>query len=150
MNDHRRCSEMIRALFTLSSLANVLGGAGLLVLVAVGVTAYPGHRFPPIAIAVGGVLLVQGFYSAGYAQRWWRAWDEAASGALLAGQLISGCVALLTIYYAIFYNPRAANGGVEPAPFFSGALMGLNSLLALILLYASDALKRRTRGSAAT
>jgi hypothetical protein len=142
-------NEMLRALFALSSFANAFGGILLLLLVAIGVTAYSGERFPVIAIAVGGVLLVQGIFSAGYVQDWWSAWDLTASGALLAGQLISGCVGLATIAYAILYVPRASNGGVEPAPFFSGAMIAVNALLALILLWTSGALTP-TRARAAT
>lgn len=142
-------NEMLRALFALSSFANAFGGVVLLLLVAIGVTAYSAERFPVIAIGVGGVLLVQGIYSAGYAQNWWDAWGITASGALLAGQLISGCVGVATIAYAILYVPRAANGGVEPAPFFSGAMIAVNALLALILLWTSGSLTP-TRESGAT
>jgi hypothetical protein len=141
--------EMLRALFALSSFANAFGGTLLLLLVAIGVTAYSGERFPVIAIAVGGVLLVQGSYSAGYVQHWWRGWGLTTSGALLAGQLIAGCVGIATIAYAILYVPRASNGGVEPAPFFSGAMIAVNALLALILLWTSGALTP-TRERAAT
>lgn len=139
---------MLKRLFTLSSFANALGGTVLLVLVAVGVTAYPGHRFPVIAVGVGGVLLVQGLFSAGYTQNWWRAWGDLAPGALLAGQLISGCVGLATVAYAIFYNARASNGGIEPGPFFSGVMIGVNALLALILLFSSGVLTPKTRARA--
>src|SRR5438067_6770975 len=132
VNDNDDGNEMLRALFALSSFANAFGGILLLLLVAIGVTAYSGERFPVIAIAVGGVLLVQGSYGAGYVQHWWKGWGRTASGALLGGQLVAGCVGVATIAYAILYVPRASNGGVEPAPFFAGAMITVNALLGLI------------------
>ena len=150
MTSERERNEFLRALFGLSSLLNVLAGLTLLALVATGVTAYPGHRFPIIAMAVGGVLLMQGVYGAGYAQDWWESREGIANGAMLAGQMVAWCAALLTIYYAIVINPRAANGGVEPGPFFSGVLIALNALLALTLLYVEDGLTPKTRARGRT
>jgi hypothetical protein len=143
-------SELLSAAFTLSSVGNALGGAMLLILVATGVTAYPGHNFPVIAIAVGCVLLVQGLYSAGYVQGWWRISREVARGALLSGPLISACAAIATLVYAVYYNPRADNGGIEPAPFFAGALMAVNALLAFVLVATSRVATQQPRAREST
>jgi hypothetical protein len=143
-------NDLLRGAFTLSSVANAFGGAILLILVATGATAYPGHRFPIVAIAVGAVLLIQGVYAAAYTQEFWRIPPEVAAGALLGGELVSLCAAAATLVYAIVYNQRASNGGVEPGPFLAGAMMGANALLALILLFKSGALTPRTRERAGT
>lgn len=141
-------SGILSAAFTLSSAANAVGGVMLLILVAIGATAYPGHRFPIIAIAVGSVLLIQGVYSFGYAQHWWPLSRDILSGALLGGQLISICAAVTTLVYAIFYNARASTGGVEPGPFFAGVTMGVNALLALTVVAAGRAVTpRRSRNA---
>ena len=132
---------MVKSLFTLSSCANVLGGA---VLVALwGMSAISGSRpqLPFVVLAIGGAMLIQGLYSAGYSLGWWSAWGDLASGALLAGQLISGCVGFGLLMLAIFHFPRASNGGVEPGPVLAALLIGANALVCLILLVAAGALK---------
>lgn len=150
MNERQSGSEMLRALFALSSLGNVLGGVTLLLLVAAGVVVDPRYAVPVIAILIGGSMLIQGLYSFGYAQHWWSRWGSTASGALLAGQLLSLCAGVATVAYAIFYVERASNGGIEPGPFFSGVMIGANALLALIVLGTSGALTPNSRARAGT
>lgn len=141
---------MTRDIFALSSFANAAAGVGLLILVATGVSTDPPRAVPVIAIAVGSLLLIQGSFSLGYAQRWWESWGSRATGVLLAGQLASIVAGVATIAYAILYVPRASNGGVEPAPFFSGVAITVNALLALIVVGSSGALRPTTRGRAAS
>ncbi len=150
MTDNSELVEMLNGVFMLSSWANVFGALTLLALVTTGVIVDPGHSVPIIAIVIAGVMLAQGIYSAGYEAGWWAAWRRAAAGALLAGQLISLCLGLATIAYAIFYVPRASNGGVEPGPFFSGALITANAALAVVTLAVTGVLTPRTRGNART
>jgi len=94
-------------------------------------------------------MVIQGLYSVGYALDWWSAWGDLASGALLAGQLISGCFGLWLLITAIFHFPRASNGGVEPGPVLAALLIGANALLGLILLLAAGTLKPKTPARAA-
>lgn len=109
----------------------------------------PAHHFYPLLLAVAGTMIIQGLYSAGYARGWWSQRGRLASGALLAGQLISGCCGVWMLYYGVFINIRASNGGIEPAPILAALMIGANSLLALLLLFSSGALTPKTRARAA-
>ena len=140
---------MLKSLFTLSSFGNILAGA---VLVAMwGGSAISGSRpsLPFIVLAVGGAMVIQGLYGFGYTLGWWSALGDLASGALLAGQLISGCIGFGLLMTAIFHFPRASNGGVEPGPVLAALLIGANALLGLILLLAAGTLKPKTPARAA-
>jgi hypothetical protein len=136
---------VIKTLFTLSSFANILGGAVLGAMWAGSALTDPPHRVPPVVLTIGGSMVIQGLYSLGYSLGWWRAWGGVASGALLAGQLIMGCVGLRLLVMGIFYNERAANGGIEPGPVLAALMIGVNALLALVLLATSGVLTPKMR-----
>lgn len=126
---------MLKRLFTLSSFANVLGGALLFFTWAANAATDPQHHVPVIVFAIGGSMIIQGLYSAGYTLGWWAAWGDIAAGALLAGQLISGCVGLGMLIAGIAHNASSNDG--EAAPVLAGLLIGINALLALIVLLTS-------------
>ena len=138
----------LRTLLMLSSFANIAGGLVLFGTWAINFATDPQHHVPPIVFAIGGSMIIQGAYTAAYLLSRWRPWGDLATGALLAGQLISGCVGLGLLLVAIFHFPRASNGGVEPGPVLAALLIGVNALLALILLVARGALKPKTPGRA--
>lgn len=144
MIEHTGRREILRTLFTLSSLVNVLGGAVLAAIWGRNAFTDPQHHVPLIVLAIGGSMMIQGFYSTGYSLGWWKAWGDISTGALLAGQLISGCVGLGMLVDGIFYMARATNGGIEPAPVLAGLMIGVNALLGLILLVLSGVLAPKT------
>jgi hypothetical protein len=82
-------------------------------------------------------------YSLGYVRGWWRAWGDVASGALLSGQLLSGCVGIGGFLISFGYNMRTPNGDFEPAPTLAGLLMTVNAALALALLLRQGVLRPR-------
>jgi len=134
---------LLRRLLLLSSFANVAGGLVLSFTWASNFLTDPQHHVPLIVLAVGGSMIIQGGYTAAYLLGRWRPWGDLASGALLAGQLISGCVGLGMLLNGIFYTARASNGDFEPAPILAGLLIGGNALLALILLLGEGVLTPR-------
>lgn len=129
---------MLNRLLTVSSFANVLAGAVLFVTWASNWATDPERHVPIIVCAIGCAMMIQGLYSAGYTLDWWRAWGDLASGALVAGQLISGCVGLGMLIAAIAHNASQPDG--EMVPVIAGLMIGVNALLALILLWTSGAL----------
>jgi hypothetical protein len=139
---------VLNRLFTLSSSANVLAGAVLVFTWAANAVTDPRHHVPIIVFAIGTSMIIQGLYSAGYALGWWEAWGDLAAGALLAGQLIAGCAGLGMLVAGIAHN--ASNSDAEMAPVLAGLMIGVNALLALIVLAKSGALRPRTRARAAT
>jgi len=106
----------------------------------------PQHHVPVIVFAIGASMIIQGVYSAGYALGWWQAWRDVAAGALLAGQLISGCVGLGMLISGIAHN-SASNDG-EMAPALAGLMIGVNALLALSLLFTSGKITSKSSASA--
>jgi hypothetical protein len=141
--------SLLRTLLMLSSIANIAGGLVLFGTWAINFATDPQHHVPPIVFAIGGSMIIQGSYTAAYLLGRWRPWGDLASGALLAGQLISGCIGLRVLVMGIFYNERASNGGIEPGPVLAGLMIGVNALLSLILLFSSGALKPKTPARAA-
>ena len=131
---------MLNRLLTLSSLANVLGGAVLFFTWAVNWVSDPGRHVPIIVLAIGASMIIQGLYTVGYSLGWWDGWREIASGALLAGQLISGCIGLGMLITGIISNSQ--NGDQEMAPVLAGLMIGVNALLALLVLVSSRAISR--------
>ena len=134
---------MLSRLFTLSSFVNVAAGAVLFLTWAVNWASDPGRHVPIIVLAIGGSMMIQGLYSAGYTLGWWEAWGDLAAGALLAGQLISGCVGLGMLVNGIAYNMHPVNGDMEMAPVLAGFLIGVNALLGLIELILSGKISLR-------
>ena len=126
---------MLNRLFLLSSFANVAGGTVLFFTWAVNWVSDPGHHVPLIVLAIGGSMMIQGLYSAGYTLGWWDAWGDIASGALLAGQLISGCAGLGMLVTGLISNSQ--NNDQEMAPVLAGLLIGVNALIALVSLVVS-------------
>ncbi len=131
----------------LSSIANIAGGLVLMATWGVNAATDPQGHVPHIVVEIGGAMLIQGLFTAGYVLGWWDDWGDLASGALLAGQLISGCAGLALLIAGIFFNARAANGGVEPAPVLAALLIGTNAFLALILLLNRGVLSPRAKTS---
>ena len=105
---------MLNRLFTVSSFANVLGGAILFVTWASNWATDPERHVPIIVCQIGGAMMIQGLYSAGYAFGWWKAWGDLSAGALLAGQLISGCVGLGMLIVGIAHNASQPDGEMAP------------------------------------
>jgi hypothetical protein len=141
---------LLKSLFILSSFANIVGALVLFALIATGVIVDHERAVPVVAIVIAAVMLAQGSFSFGYALEWWAGWRGAASWTLLANQMLCACVGVATIGYAIYYVPRAANGGVEPGPFFSGAIILANALIALALLYSAGVLTPTSRARGGT
>ena len=131
---------MLNRLLTLSSLANVLGGAVLFLTWAVNWVSDPGRHVPIIVLAIGASMIIQGLYTLGYTLGWWDGWREIASGALLAGQLISGCIGLGMLITGIISNSQ--NADQEMAPVLAGLMIGVNALLALVVLVGSRTISR--------
>jgi hypothetical protein len=129
---------VLNRLFILSSFANVLAGAVLFVIWASNWATDPERHVPIIVFAIGGAMIIQGLYSIGYTLGWWQAWGDLASGALLAGQLISGCVGLGMLIAAIAHNASQSDG--EMVPVIAGLMIGVNALLGLIVLIQSGKL----------
>jgi hypothetical protein len=129
---------VLNRLLTVSSFANVLAGAVLFVTWASNWATDPGRHVPIIVFAIGGAMMIQGLYSIGYALGWWRAWGDLAAGALLAGQLISGCVGLGMLIAAIAHNASQSDG--EMVPVVAGLMFGVNALLGLVILVQSGKL----------
>jgi len=131
-----------------SSVANVLGGSVLFLTWAVNWAWDPERHVPIVVLAIGGAMIIQGFYSIGYSLGWWNAWKQIAAGALLAGQLISGCVGLALLVAGIVHN--SSTGDTEMVPVLAGMLISGNALVALLLLVFSAEVRPTTRGRAAS
>jgi ABC-type uncharacterized transport system permease subunit len=74
---------LLNRLLIVSSFTNVLAGAILFVTWASNWATDPERHVPIIVFAIGGAMMIQGLYSAGYTLGWWKAWGDLASGALL-------------------------------------------------------------------
>ena len=141
---------VLRTLLLLSSFANIAGGLVLFGTWAINFATDPQHHVPPIVFAIGGSMIIQGAYTAAYLLGRWRPWGGLASGALLSGQLISGCIGLGMLLNGIYYNLHPINGDFEMAPVLAGLMIGVNALLALILLALSGVLTPEARAGAGT
>jgi hypothetical protein len=128
---------VLKSLFTLSSFANVLGGAVLAVTWGSNWATDPERHVPIIVLAIGASMMIQGLYSVGYSLGWWKGWGDLASGILLAGQLIAGCAGFGMLVNGIIANSQAANNDIEMAPVLAGLMIGVNALLSLLLLASS-------------
>lgn len=129
---------ILKTLLTLSSAINVAGGFVLIGAFGVNLATDPQHHVPPIVFAIGASMLIQAVYTIGYLNGWWERWGEIATGALLAGQAISGCVGLGMVVTTILAVPE--RGDFEAAPLVAGLLIGVNALIALLLLLSTNAL----------
>jgi hypothetical protein len=129
---------LLNRLLIVSSFTNVLAGAILFVTWASNWATDPERHVPIIVFAIGGAMMIQGLYSAGYTLGWWKAWGDLASGALLAGELISGCVGLGMLIEGIARNASQPDG--EMVPVIAGLLIGVNALLGLVVLVQSGKL----------
>ena len=130
-----------------SSFANLLGGSVLSLTWAVNWASDPDRHVPIVVVAIGGGMIIQGLYCIGYALGWWNAWRGIAAGALLAGQLISGCVGVGLLVAGIVHN--ASTGDAEMVPVIAGFLIAANALVALLLLAFSADLRPKQRGRGA-
>ncbi|MDQ6717710.1 MAG: hypothetical protein M3Z17_05085 [Gemmatimonadota bacterium] len=126
---------MLNRVLVFSSVANILGGAVLFLTWAVNWATDPARHVPIIVLGIGGAMVIQGVYTVGYSLGWWGAWGDIASGALLGGQLISGCAGVGLLVSGIAHN--SATNDIEMAPVIAGLLIGTNALIALILLVNS-------------
>ena len=129
---------MLNRLLNVSSFANVLAGAVLFFTWASNWATDPDHHVPFIVFSIGVAMMIQGLYGIGYTLGWWKAWGDLASGALLAGELISGCVGLGMLVSGIAHN--ASHADQEMAPVFAGLMIGVNALIGLIVLLQSGKL----------
>lgn len=145
-----RRGVVLNRLFTLSSFANVLGGAVLFFTWAANRMSDPARHVPLVVLVIGASMIIQGLYSAGYSLAWWSSWPDVSSGALLAGQLISLCAGAGLLIAGFTTMPRSSHGDFEPAPILAGLMITVNALLALTILASSGALtpKPRARGPA--
>lgn len=126
---------MLNRVLLSSSVANVLGGSVLFLTWAVNWAWDPDRHVPLVVLAIGGAMAIQGLYSIGYSLGWWNPWKEIAAGAMLAGQLISGCVGLALLVAGIAHN--SSTGDTEMVPVLAGILISGNALVALALLVTS-------------
>ena len=136
---------MLKNLFTVSSFANVFAGAVLFFTWASNWATDPEHHVPIVVLAIGGAMIIQGLYSVGYSLGWWNAWHNVAAGALLAGQLISGCVGLALLVSGIAHN--SSTNDIEMVPVLAGLLIAANAVIALALLVASGKISASGFGS---
>lgn len=126
---------MLNRLLLLSSVVNVLAGAVLVFTWAADWATDPARHVPLIVLAIGGSMILQGLYSAGYSLGWLARWGDLASGVLLGGQLISGTIGLAMLVNGVIANSQ--NTDQEMAPVFAGLMIGVNALLALLYLITS-------------
>lgn len=134
---------MLGTTLLFSSVLNVVGGLVLMATWLVNAMTDPDRHVPPIVLFIGASLFIQGLYSFGYVRGWWRAWEDVSSGALLAGQLLSGCVGIGGFLISLGYNMKTPMGDFEPAPMLAGLLMAVNAALALVLLVRQGVLRPR-------
>lgn len=139
MTGIRRTGALATTLLV-SSLANIAGGFVLCATWAINRSTDPERHVPLIVLAIGAPMIIQGLFTAGTILGWWEEWEDLASGALLAGQLISSCAGLGLLVSGILHNVSAPNGDIEMAPVLAGFMIGMNGLLALILLLVSGKL----------
>jgi hypothetical protein len=125
-------SPVLRTFVTLSSAINLAGGLVLAGTWAVNWASDPQRHVPLVVLAIGGSMIIQALYTGAYVRGAFSAWREMASGALLAGQLISGCVGLGMVISGLTHVSETND--FEAAPVLAGILIGINALLALILL----------------
>jgi hypothetical protein len=123
-------SPVVRAMLTISSALNLAGGFVLAGTWAVNWATDPLRHVPLIVLAIGGSMIIQALYTGAYARGVLDPWGDLASGALLAGQLISGCIGLGMVITAWLH----AGTDFEGAPLLAGLLIGTNALLSLIYL----------------
>jgi hypothetical protein len=128
-------SPVLRALITLSSAINLAGGLVLAGTWAVNWASDPQRHVPLIVLAIGGSMIIQAVYTGAYVRGTFNPWGAMAAGALLAGQLISGCVGLGMVISGLTHVSETKD--FEAAPVLAGILIGINALLALILLLST-------------
>jgi hypothetical protein len=132
-------NPMLRLLVMVASIANCAGG---LVLIATWATMW--QRVPPMVLAVGGSLLIQGGYTILYLRGDLDRWGDLPTGALFAGECLSACVGAGGMAQGIIHNIN--NADMEMAPVLAGLLMLVQALLALLYLLVTDKLRPRING----
>lgn len=130
---------MLKALVTLSSIAN---GAGGLVLIATWATMW--ERVPIIVLFIGGSLLIQGLYTILYLRGDLDRWGDLATGALFAGEGLAACVGAGGLVQGIIHNAQTNDS--EMAPVLAGLLMLVQAVVALIYLLTTNRLRPRVNG----
>ena len=130
---------MLRLLVMLASIANCAGG---LVLIATWATMW--QHVPPIVLAIGGSLLIQGAYTILYLRGDLDRWGDLATGALFAGECLSAVVGAGGMAQGIIHNIN--NADMEMAPVLAGLLMLVQALLTLLYLLVTDKLRPRING----
>ena len=130
---------MLRLLLMLASIANVAGG-----LVLIGTWASMWQRVPIIVLAIGGSLLIQGAYTILYLRGDLARWGDLSTGALFAGEALSGVVGAGGLIQSVVHNIN--NADMEMAPVLAGLLMLLQAALALLYLLMTNRLRPRVEG----
>ena len=123
----------------LASIANVAGG-----LVLIGTWATMWQRVPIIVLAIGCSLLIQGAYTILYLRGDLARWGDLATGALFAGEALSGVVGAGGMIQGLLHNIN--NADMEMAPVLAGLLMLVQALLALLYLLVTNQLRPRVNG----
>ena len=129
----------MKLLLMLASIANVAGG-----LVLIGTWATMWQRVPIIVLAIGCSLLIQGAYTILYLRGDLARWGDLATGALFAGEALSGVVGAGGMIQGLLHNIN--NADMEMAPVLAGLLMLVQALLALLYLLVTNQLRPRVNG----
>jgi len=130
---------VLRLLLMLASIANVAGG-----LVLIGTWASMWQRVPIIVLAIGGSLLIQGAYTILYLRGDLARWGDLPTGALFAGEALSGVVGAGGLIQSVVHNIN--NADMEMAPVLAGLLMLVQAALALLYLLMTNQLRPRVDG----
>ncbi|MFN2636572.1 MAG: hypothetical protein ABR585_06070 [Gemmatimonadaceae bacterium] len=130
---------MLKVFLMLASMANMAGG-----LVLMGTWALMWQHVPPIVLAIGGSLFIQGLYTVLYLRGDLDRWGDLATGALFAGEGLSAFVGAGGLIEGILHNIN--NADMEIAPVLAGLLMLVQALLALGYLLFTDRLRPRVNG----
>ena len=97
---------MLRLLLMVASFANCAGG---IVLIATWATMW--QQVPPIALFIGGSLLIQGGYTILYLHGELEPWGEIPTGVLLAGEGLSACVGAGALVLGLLHNMNTSDIG---------------------------------------
>lgn len=119
---------MLRIALLVVSLANLLTGLGM---TGVYFKFRSGGGVPVVVLFIALALVVQGGFTIGHLQGWWKQWGTWAGQLFVAGESAAALAGTIGTIQGILYNLHPRNGDQEFGPLMVAILIGTQAALGL-------------------
>ena len=120
---------MLRLALTLTSLANVAGGAAL---AAMWYSYRHDDGIPIVVLFVAISLVIQGAFTLGHLRGLWKRWGIPSFQLFVAGESAAALVGGTAILQGVLYNFHPVNGDYEFGPLLAATLMTTQATIGLV------------------